>query len=177
MRVVAGELGGRRLQSPSGEEVRPTTDRVREALFSILADVEGLAVLDLYCGTGALAIEAISRGASAATLVDTEIATAERNLEDLGLSDRCELVRCDALRFLGRDLDTYDLVFCDPPYKLAPRLGPDLDRLLPTRLAEGARVIAESAEGDPLELSLPLLDERRYGSTQVRIHGAPKGTG
>lgn len=172
MRVVAGELGGRRLDAPRGGEVRPTSDRVREALFSILVDVDGLSALDLYCGTGALAIEAISRGATAATLVDTAIDAARRNVTRLAIADRCTLVRMDALRFLERDRATYDLVFCDPPYRLAARRGPDLDRLLRPRLAEGARVIAESAAAEPLELTLPLLDARRYGSTLVRIHGA-----
>ena len=80
MRVVAGELGGRRLVAPRGEGVRPTTDRVREALFSILGDVSGLAVLDLFAGTGALALEAVSRGAAGATLVDVDIGPAEANV-------------------------------------------------------------------------------------------------
>ena len=86
MRVVAGELGGRRLQSPPRRSaaVRPTADRVREALFSILGDVEGTAVLDLYCGTGALGIEAVSRGAAGAVLVDTHTALAYRNVSELG---------------------------------------------------------------------------------------------
>lgn len=176
MRIVAGELGGRRLFAPRGEEVRPTSDRVREAIFSILGDVAGAIVLDLYCGTGALGIEAISRGAAHATLVDSAVMAAARNVEDLGTGERCDVVRSDAVRFLSRDPGAYDLVFCDPPYRLARRLGPDLDRLLPPRLAKGARVIAESALGEPLELFLPLLDERRYGSTQIRIHGAAEET-
>lgn len=172
MRIVAGELGGRRLLAPRGEAVRPTSDRVREAVFSILGDVAGAAVLDLFCGTGALGIEAISRGAARATLVDDAIAAAERNVNDLGIGERCDIVRSDALRFLGRDTGAYDLVFCDPPYRLARRLGPELDRLLRPRLAAGARVIAETGAGERLALSLPLLDERSYGSTRVRIHGA-----
>jgi 16S rRNA (guanine966-N2)-methyltransferase len=115
VRVVAGELGGRRLASPRGHSVRPTADRVREALFSILGNVAGARVLDLFAGTGALAIEALSRGASSAALVDTDLRTARRNVDGLGLGERCELVRSDALRHLRRDEGEYDLVFCDPP--------------------------------------------------------------
>ncbi len=171
MRVVSGELGGRRLIAPPDDSVRPTSDRVREALFSILGDIEGLIVLDLFTGTGALAIEAISRGATSATLVDTMIETAEANVETLGLSGRCNLVRSDAVRFLERDAGEYGLIFCDPPYRLARRFASDLDSLLPDRLDRGGRVIVESAESKPLDLGMPLQDERVYGSTMIRIHG------
>ena len=172
MRIVAGELGGRRIRAPRGGLVRPTSDRVRESLFSILGEVAGFDVLDLFCGTGALGIEAISRGAAAATLVDTAIGSAARNAADLGVGPRCRLVRGDSRTFLGRDGPDYDLVFCDPPYRLARRLAPDLDRLLPHRLRADARVIVETAVGEPLELgALPLLDERAYGATLIRIHG------
>jgi 16S rRNA (guanine966-N2)-methyltransferase len=173
MRVVAGELGGRRLQAPRSEAVRPTADRVREALFSILGDVGEMLVLDLFCGTGALGIEAVSRGAAAATFVDTDIRPARANVESLGIAERAELVRSDAARFLATSRGAFDLIFCDPPYSIAPRLGPELDKLLPPRLTPGARVIVETAAADTLELSLPQLDERRYGSTAIRIHGAP----
>ena len=88
MRVVAGALGGRPIAAPKGESIRPTTDRVREALFSILGDVSGLDVLDLFAGTGAVAIEAISRGAAAATLVDTDVSAAEQNVAALGIEGR-----------------------------------------------------------------------------------------
>jgi 16S rRNA (guanine966-N2)-methyltransferase len=175
VRIVAGELRGRRLWSPRGGAVRPTADRVREAIFSILGSVEGAGVLDLYCGTGALAIEALSRGAEDAVLVDTDIKTAARNLEALDLSDRCRLVRADAIRHLRRDEARYDLVFCDPPYGLADGLAPDLDPLVARRLARGGRVIAESDARRPLELTLPVLVERRYGDTLVRIHSGAEG--
>ena len=174
MRVVAGELRGRRLAAPpKGAAVRPTADRVREALFAILGDIEGTRVLDLFAGTGALAIEALSRGAAEATLVDTDTKIAERNVADLGLEERATVVRADARAFLRRERGKHDLVFCDPPYKLADRLGRELDRLLPPLLAPEARVITESATREPLELGLPLLDERRYGETTLRIHAAP----
>jgi 16S rRNA (guanine966-N2)-methyltransferase len=172
MRVVAGELRGRRLASPPRRSaaVRPTADPVREALFSILGDVGGKRVLDLFCGTGALAIEALSRGAERATLVDTRTSLAHRNVRVLGLEDRCEVVRSDALRYLRRARRRFDLIFCDPPYRLAPRLEGELDSLIPERLAEGGLVITESATRRPLRLALPLVRERRYGDTAIRIH-------
>jgi 16S rRNA (guanine966-N2)-methyltransferase len=175
VRVVAGELRGRRLASPpEGAAVRPTADRVREALFSILGDVSGARVLDLYCGTGALAIEAISRGAADAVLVDVDVSVAERNLADLGLEGRGRAERADALGFLGRDTGAYDLIFGDPPYSLADRLEGKLESLVAPRLAKGGRLIIESAARRPLIVGLPLLDERAYGETSIRIHTAPE---
>jgi len=170
--VVAGELGGRRLVSPPRRSaaVRPTSDRVREALFSILQDVTGATVLDLFCGTAALAIEALSRGAAHATAVDTDPSLARRNMRALGLEDRCEVVRSDALRYLHRTAERFELIFCDPPYRLADRLEGEFDSLIPDRLAEGGRLITESAARRPLELDLPLVAERRSGDTLIRIH-------
>ncbi len=171
MRIVAGEFKGRRLTSPGrGRDVRPTSDKVREAIFSILADVEGARVLDLFAGTGALAIEALSRGAASAVLVDTEIDIAERNVGDLGLSDRCEVVRVDAQRYLKRSQRQFDLVLCDPPYRLADRLEADLAKYIPQRLAKGGRVMVESSTARPLGLPLPLKIDRGYGDTSVRIY-------
>jgi 16S rRNA (guanine966-N2)-methyltransferase len=174
VRVVAGELRGRRLEAPKGADVRPTADRVREAIFSILGEIDGARVLDLYCGTGALAIEAISRGAGSATLVDTNPAVARRNVEALGVVDRCTIVRADALRHLRREHGRFDLVFCDPPYRLADRLEPHLTRLIPDRLAQGGRVIVESDARRPLDLALPLQVERAYGDTLIRVHGVER---
>ena len=172
LRVVAGELGGRRIASPPRRSaaVRPTSDRVREALFSILGDVAGAAVLDFYCGTGALGIEALSRGAARATLVDTRTSLAHRNVAGLDLEERCEVIRSDALRHLRRTRRRFDLIFCDPPYRLADRLEGELDLLAPARLAEGGRLIVESSTRRPLQLGLPLAAERRYGDTLIRIH-------
>lgn len=177
MRVVAGELKGRRLLSPSrAAELRPTSDRAREALFSILGDVSGLNVCDLFCGTGALAIEALSRGATRATMVDTDLSTARRNVEELGLADRCELVCEDALVFLRRPGEQFDLILCDPPYRLAHRLGPDLDQLVPARLAAGGRLVVESAARSPVRLAILQLErERRYGEASLSFWKDPDG--
>jgi 16S rRNA (guanine966-N2)-methyltransferase len=170
LRVVAGELGGRRLVAPDHDEVRPSTERTREAVFSMLGEVSG-AALDLFCGSGAFGIEAVSRGADRATFVDADLRAVRENVRELGIGDRSELVRADAISFLRSDVGEYDVVFCDPPYRLADRLGPELRKLLPPRLRKEARVIVESSPELPLELDLPLLRERRYGSSLVRIHG------
>jgi 16S rRNA (guanine966-N2)-methyltransferase len=175
LRISGGELGGRRIHAPKGTKVRPTTERVREAVFSMLGDVSGARVLDLFCGTGALAIEALSRGAAEATLVDTHPAAARRNLEALDLTERAATVRADAARFLRRvEEGSYDLVLCDPPYKLADRLAADLDPLIRHALAKEGRVMAESSPERPLPLTLPLITERAYGDTLVRIHGSDR---
>jgi len=178
MRVIAGELGGQRLVAPRGWKVRPTSDRAREAIFSVLGDkVEGASVLDLYCGTGALAIEALSRGAGHATLVDRDTRAALGNVERLGLGARVELVRTDVSRWLaGRGEDgaapRFDLVFIDAPYRLADRVGQELDSHLPRLLSPGGRAIVESGARRPLRIdSIPCLRQRRYGAANVAIFG------
>jgi 16S rRNA (guanine966-N2)-methyltransferase len=168
--VTGGELRGRRLHVPKAG-VRPTTGRVREAIFSMLGDIAGAGVLDLFAGSGALAIEALSRGAAAATLVDTNPAAARRNLEALELSGRARAVRADAIRFLRRSEEAFDLVLCDPPYTLADRVGDDLVQLVPAALSGGGRAVIESSPRRPLQLNLPLLTERTYGDTMIRIYG------
>ena len=177
MRIVGGRLGGRKLFSPpkKSSDVRPTSDRARETLFAVLGDVSDLSVLDLFCGTGALAFEAISRGADSAVLVDRAPALAGRNAEALGIANRCEVVRGDALRYLERTEERFGLVFVDPPYKLAARLGPQLSQHLPPRLARYSRLVVESSARSPLEIDLPertfeLVDERRVGEALIRIH-------
>jgi len=179
VRVIAGDLKGRQLVAPRGWKVRPTSDRAREAIFSVLgARVEGARVLDLYCGTGALAIEALSRGAAQATLVDRDTRAAVGNVERLGLSERVELVRADVSRWLGnRDAgeeeSIFDLVFIDAPYRLADRVGQELDSRLPGLLSEGGRAIVESGARSPLRIdSLPRLRQRRYGAADVSIYGS-----
>jgi 16S rRNA (guanine966-N2)-methyltransferase len=174
LRITGGELGGRRIRVPRGaKDLRPTTEKVREAVFSILGDVSGARVLDLFSGSGALAIEALSRGAAEAVLVDTKPVTARRNVEALGLGDRARVVRADATRFLrAAEARSFDLVLCDPPYRLADRLAAELVQLIPSVLAAGGRVMIESSPDTALELTLPLLTERRYGDTMVRVHGA-----
>jgi 16S rRNA (guanine966-N2)-methyltransferase len=177
MRVIAGTYGGRTLKAPPGSATRPTSDRVREALFSILgARVQGARVLDLFAGSGALGIEALSRGASSAVFVDDAPAAVKAirgNLDALGAG--AQVRRADALRFLGgasADAAQYDLLFLDPPYRLADRLAGGLSEAIPAVLAPGAVAVAESDRRAPLALALPLHDERRYGDTLIRIYGS-----
>jgi 16S rRNA (guanine966-N2)-methyltransferase len=171
VRVVAGRYGGRRLSAPRGTRTRPTADRVREALFSMLGDVDGARVLDLYAGSGALGIEALSRGAGSAVFVERDpraAAAIERNLAAVGVE--ATVARQDALRFLGRAEGQFDLVFCDPPYDSASRLAGPLAERLPALTSEGARIVTESDKRNPLELPFPLLTERTYGDTRIAIH-------
>lgn len=178
MRVIAGELKGQRLVAPKGWKVRPTSDRVREAIFSALGErVVGARLLDLYCGTGALAIEALSRGATAAVLVDRDTRPALGNVQRLGLEEKAELVRADVGRWLG-DVSSapsagkFDLVFVDAPYRLADRVAQDLNNHLPRLLSEGGRAVIESGARRPLRIdSLEPLRQRRYGAADVTIYG------
>jgi 16S rRNA (guanine966-N2)-methyltransferase len=173
MRVVAGEFKGRRLQAPRGRRTRPTSDKVREAVFALLGDVGGLRVLDLYAGSGALGIEALSRGAASATFVERDpraIAALRRNLAEVGVD--AAVRRQDALRFVASALDPFDLVFVDPPYDSAVRVAGPLSERLPAVLTEGARIVTESDKRAPLELALPLELERLYGDTRIAVHRA-----
>jgi len=173
MRVVAGELGGRKLVAPPGDATRPTADRVREALFSILGDVSGARVLDLYAGSGALGIEALSRGAVTATFVDSSqaaVTAIRRNLSELGIE--AVVQRRDAFAFLAalQAGDPYDLVFADPPYDSALQVASRLAEALPPLLTADAVIVTESNKRAPLELPFPLLRERSYGDTRIAIH-------
>lgn len=173
MRVVAGEFKGRRLHAPRGARTRPTADRVREALFSMLGDVSGARVLDLYAGSGALGIEALSRGAESAVFVERDrraLAALRRNLEAVGAE--AEVRQQDVAGFLAHPEGTFDLVLCDPPYDDAPRVAVALSDALPAMLTEDARIVTESDKRNPLVLSQPLLVERTYGDTRIAIHTA-----
>jgi 16S rRNA (guanine966-N2)-methyltransferase len=174
VRVVAGVYGGRRLVAPPGRSTRPTSDRVREALFSILGPIDGAHVLDLFAGSGALGIEALSRGARKAVFVDSgqrAVNTIETNLEALGIE--AAVHRRDAFSWLGTAAggeESFDLVFADPPYSSATRTAGRLDELLPPLLTDTSLTVTESDKRDPLLLALPLIDERTYGDTRIAIH-------
>jgi 16S rRNA (guanine966-N2)-methyltransferase len=175
IRITGGELRGRRLYVPK-TGVRPTTGRVREALFSMLGSFEGARVLDLFCGSGALGIEALSRGALEATFVDTKTGAVIRNLRDLDLAARVD--RMNARDWLLRETGfstgpMYDLVLCDPPYTLAADLDVDLSALVPRIVDKGARLVLETAVRKPLELRFPVIKERKYGDTLLRIYSIP----
>lgn len=174
LRIVAGEFGGRRLTSP-GEGVRPTTERVREAVFSTLGDIAGLRVVDLFCGSGALGLEAISRGAESAVLVDLDTGAAERNVEALGLGERVTVVRSSVDDFLTRhEGGEFDLAFADPPYTLAPDLVKALESASIARvMAPAARLVVETRAGES-PLSLPTVFDRDYSGTAIRIYGVER---
>jgi 16S rRNA (guanine(966)-N(2))-methyltransferase RsmD len=120
MRIISGAYKGRRLKSPpKNAKVRPSTDRVRETLFNLLfnmVDLNDTDVLDLFCGTGSLGIECLSRGAAKAVFVDTDIRTVNENLSLVGAENSSEIVRSDVTRFLKRTVGTFDVIFADPPY-------------------------------------------------------------
>ena len=178
MRIVAGRLGGRRIEAPAGHRTRPTADRVREALFSILGPVDGARVLDLYAGSGALGIEALSRGAAEAVFVDRDrraVAAIRANLATLEIE--APVLCADAADYLaGRRAPgapgPFDLVFADPPYSSAAALTGPLSALLPAVLSEDARIVTESDNRAPLELDFPVVTVRRYGDTRIAVHRA-----
>jgi len=180
MRVIAGTHGGRRLKAPGGRRTRPTSDRVREALFAMLGPLAGELVLDLFAGTGALGIEALSRGAGRAVFVERDGAAAAvlaENLAALSIGpDAAELRRGEAmaaLRSARERGEAYDLIFIDPPYGQAPLWGSRLSAALPALLSPGGRIVVESDRRERLEIDAPLCTERRYGDTSITIHSNP----
>jgi len=177
MRVIAGSLKGKRLASPSGLSTRPTADRTKESIFNILAgQLEKKRVLDLFAGTGALGIEALSRGASFAVFVDNHkmaLQAIRKNIQTLNLTSCARIVKCDIvgnLHFLKAEPEPFDFVFMDPPY--------GIDALLPVLsviatlnvLSCNARIVVEHSARETLESlpeSLILADQRRFGKTLV----------
>lgn len=122
MRIISGSLGGRTIKSPKGlnKHIRPTTDKARESLFNILShriNFEGIQCIDLFCGTGSLGLECLSRGASRCTFVDTHTRLVYENIKSLNLNDRCEIIKEEVLSFLRRSTQRYDVGFADPPYR------------------------------------------------------------
>ncbi len=169
MRVVAGLAGGRRLRAPAGRKVRPTSERVREALFNSLGSldaVDGATVLDLFAGTGALGIEALSRGAAAATFVDADIEAVRAikdNLAVTGLGERARVVHADVFRFLADSPPVaVDVAFADPPYAFTD--WPRLLASLPARL-----VAIEARAHIEMPAGWRALRSKRYGDTVVTL--------
>jgi 16S rRNA (guanine966-N2)-methyltransferase len=175
MRIVAGVARGRPLAAPGGAATRPTSDKVRAALFNILGQFfDGGAVLDLYAGTGALALEALSRGCERAVCVESDRGAAEalaRNAERCGFRARVELRREPVEAALPRlPHGAFALAFIDPPYALGPEAAL---AALPPLLARGALAIAEhDARRPPAERydGLAVVDRRAYGTTGISIY-------
>lgn len=171
MRIIAGEFRGRQLKPPSDRRVRPTADRVREAWFSILgADLHGARVVDLFAGSGALGLEALSRGAEHVTLVELgkpSLAVLRENVSQLDVEDRVTIVRGDASRFAAsRAIQAFDIAFADPPYRTgqAERLA-QVFRLHPFAAILGI-------EHDTA-VEFPDGETRRYGNVALTFWHAP----
>lgn len=182
MRIISGTARGRKLRQFKGQHIRPTADRVREAIFSSLlsrlGSFENLRVLDLFAGTGALSLEALSRGASQAVLVDPSAQSAEvikENIEACGMSDRVTLFKMPADTFINKSAsqDPFDLIFLDPPYNknfIVPALNGIVKNGL---LAKQGVICIESAREDSIPDDFPelmLLSRREYGSTSVSFY-------
>ena len=173
MRIIAGSRKGARIFAPKGD-TRPTGDRVREAAFNLIGPVGEMAVLDLFAGSGAMGLEALSRGAASAVLVESDREaqrTIERNLEKLGLKG-ARILKLDAKRALAAEAAAgrrYDLVLVDPPYRMLDSLLPTLSTYLPSLLAEGATVVVESPAGEHPELPFRERTSRTYGSVRLTV--------
>lgn len=174
MRIVAGEWGGRRLQAPPGRGTRPTTDRVREAWMSVVAPLlPDARVLDLFAGSGALGLEALSRGAARVVFVEQAppaLRALRANIDALGAGPRCEVVRTDALRYAAAlEADAFDLAFADPPYATgAARALVDSFAAVPF----AGWLCVEHSRDDRLP-ALPGAETRRYGDTQLTFIPRP----
>ena len=174
MRVITGIAGGRKLKSPEGESVRPTTDHVKQAMFNILQfDLEGRRILDLFGGTGQLGIEALSRGAREVVFTDssrTSVQLIRENLKRCGLEGK--VLQTDALSYLARG-EKFDIIFIDPPYD-GGLYQAVLERINAVdNLTEGGIIVCEARAGTELpELSAPYfkLRERRYGNVKICIY-------
>jgi 16S rRNA (guanine966-N2)-methyltransferase len=178
MRIIAGSRKGARLIAPKGLATRPTGDRAREAAFNLIGPVDGARVLDIFAGSGAMGLEALSRGAASAVFVERDRAAADaivRNLEKLALAGAA-VIRDDAARVLAADARAgkrYDLVLVDPPYRMLAGLLPMLSAYLPSVLEPGGLVVVESDAREEPELPLPKRTSRRYGSARVTLFEAP----
>ncbi len=176
MRVVAGERGGIRLTAPPDGRTRPTSDMIREALFSMLGEISGWTVLDPFAGSGALGLEALSRGAAQADFCELSAAALRAlraNIERLGYADRCVVRRQDATRRMAADAAAerrYDLLLLDPPYRMLPELQETLCLHLPRITSPQGRVVVESASAaEAPRLPLETVVSRVHGDTRVTI--------
>jgi 16S rRNA (guanine966-N2)-methyltransferase len=174
MRIIGGTHRGRRIAAPKGGHTRPTGDRVREALFNLVGPVDGASVLDLYAGSGALGLEALSRGARRCVFVETDGAACRAiraNLETLRLTGGLVTQR-DALAMLREErtaVRRHELLLLDPPYERWQALEPRLAELLPAVVAEAGMVVVETDARVEPTLTLDLVTTRRYGSARLTL--------
>ncbi len=174
MRIIAGTHRGRRFTAPKGEKTRPTSDRVREALFSMIGPVDGASVLDLFAGSGSLGLEALSRGARRCTFVEsdrTACRTLSANLKALALTGAVVVER-DAVQVLREEAASgrrHDLVLLDPPYGTWSGLEPRLAAALPAVVADTGLVVVETDAKVEPQLPFDLVTTRRYGSARLSV--------
>jgi 16S rRNA (guanine966-N2)-methyltransferase len=174
MRIVAGSRKGHRISAPSGVVTRPTGDRVREAAFALIGPLEGASVLDLFAGSGAMGIEALSRGAALCVFVENDraaCAIVTRNLEKLELTSAVVLCR-DAEQVLREERGRrhrYELVLADAPYEDWERHAGMIGELVPDLLEPGALAVVETAAKIEPKLPLDLVTTRRYGSARITV--------
>jgi 16S rRNA (guanine966-N2)-methyltransferase len=171
VRIIAGSRKGHRIAAPKGLATRPTSDRVREAAFNLIGPVDGATVLDLFAGSGALGLEALSRGAARAVFVESDRAacrTIDTNLDKLRLTGARVLCQ-DVVRFLATENARYDLILVDPPYDRVDDLQPRLAAALPRLLAEDGLVVYETGSRQEPELPLAQRTSRRYGSVRLTL--------
>jgi 16S rRNA (guanine966-N2)-methyltransferase len=172
MRIIAGSRKGHSIVAPAGLGTRPTSDRVRENVFNILGPVDGATVLDLYAGSGAMGLEALSRGATQVVFVDDDrdaVRAIERNLDKLRL--RATVLQRDAVAALAAERRKYDLIFVDPPYDMVSDIEPQLARYLPAVLGDDGVVVFETDARVHPELPLAERTSRKYGQTRVTVYG------
>ena len=172
MRIIAGTHRGQRIDAPKGQSTRPTSDRVRENVFNIVAPwVEDAAVLDLFAGSGAMGLEALSRGAERAVFVESDndaVRVINQNLDKLRLTG-AQVVHRDVGRYLSMENRTYDLIFCDPPYPDYAELEPLLARYVPSLLAQDGLLVLETRAKVEPALPLTLRTDRRYGAARITL--------
>ena len=171
MRIIAGTHRGQLIAAPKGLATRPTGDRVREAAFNLIGPVDGATVLDLFAGSGALGLEALSRGAASVTFVENDrvaCRTIADNLAKLKLTG-ARVVCADALWTIRKDAHAYDLVLVDPPYEAWAELEPRLAEHLPRVLAPDGLLVVETGARTEPALPLPIRTSRRYGSARLTL--------
>jgi 16S rRNA (guanine(966)-N(2))-methyltransferase RsmD len=175
MRIIAGSRKGHTIRAPKGLDTRPTSDRVREAAFNLIGPVDGASVLDLFAGSGAMGMEALSRGADRAVFVESDADAAraiERNLDRLRLTG-ATVLRRDALSALAAEAAarrSYDLVLLDPPYERWPELERRLAPYLAQVLAPVGLLVVETASRTEPDLPLHQRTSRRYGSARLTLY-------